>query len=132
MDIKEIALRVAKKMRAESEWDVIDLVCNSENFAEALIAELAKQNKPVAELLSLFPGKTDSYIKARAIGVDPFNTWAFPHPGTKLYTYPPTAEQIANETAEAIAEYMQQSGIGGEFLAESIRSGEWRKFVKEV
>lgn len=39
--------------------------------------------------------------------------------------------QLAERDAE-IAKYFEQSGIGGDCLAESIRSGEWRKFVKEV
>lgn len=126
MDIKEIAERVSKRIYVEDGLLLSKFI--SEKFAEALIAEIAKQNKPVAELLSLFPGKTDSYIKARAIGVDPFNTWAFPHPGTKLYTYPPTAEQIANETAEAIAEYCRNQDHY--CLATEIESGAWKEFKK--
>ena len=100
MDIKEIALKVADSLR--NKVDGISHMQSNQGlvaFAEALIAELAKQNEPVAEVLSLFPGEPDSYINARAIGVDPFNTWTFPQPGTKLYTIPPTAEQIANETS---------------------------------
>lgn len=128
LNIKEIAPKLTQKLSIAINDD------EAVEFAEALIAELAKGNEPVAEVLSLFPGEPDSYINARAIGVDPFNTWTFPQPGTKLYTLPPTAEQIANETAEACAEladkmnpFPEPSAIGPE-----IRSGEWRKFVKEM
>lgn len=144
MDIKEIALRIGEeadeyadaKLQSKGEFHPDWHTVRDEYFAEAIVAELAKQNKPVAELLSLFPGKTDSYIKARAIGVDPFNTWAFPHPGTKLYTYPPTAEQIANETAEACAKYVNRflngDGIQDEAwirdIESGIRRGTWKEF----
>ena len=105
MDIKEIALRIGEeadeyadaKLQSKGEFHPNWHTVRDEYFAEALIAEIAKQNEPVAEVLSLFPGEPDSYINARAIGVDPFNTWTFPQPGTKLYTIPPTAEQIAAE-----------------------------------
>jgi hypothetical protein len=50
------------------------------------------------------------------------NALALPHSTSALDAY------VAEKVKEAIA----KSGIGGEFLAESIRSVEWRKFVKEV
>jgi len=90
------------------------------------------ESEPVAEVLALFPGEHNSYMNVLAIGVDPYNTWSFPQPGTKLYTLPPTAEQIANETAEAIAKFVafQRNNIpatGIEF-AEVIRNGAWKEF----
>lgn len=141
MNIKEIALKHAReyltfKLGGRKGLDVEEIVCDDEIYKEivnelaqqfeALIAEIAKQNEPVAEVISLFPGEPDSYINARAIGVDPFNTWTFPQPGTKLYTFPPTAEQIANETAEAIAEYCRNQDHY--CLATEIESGAWKEF----
>ena len=46
----------------------------------------------------------------------------------KLYTIPPTAEQIANETAEAIAEYCRNQDHY--CLATEIESGAWKEFKK--
>lgn len=123
LNIKEIAL----KLQATNRFRLNVSELSAIEFAEAFIAELAKQNEPVAEVLSLFPGEPDSYINARAIGVDPFNTWTFPQPGTKLYTFPPTAEQIANETAEACAMvYLDTYDLTD--IAEAIRSGAWKEF----
>ena len=136
LNIKEIALKVADSLR--NKIDGISHMQSNQGlvrFAEALIAELAKQNEPCAflhEWIEYHPfGDTVAGEPCATITNDekPFDSSDTVSP---LFTFPPTAEQIANETAEAIAEYMQQSGIGGEFLAESIRSGEWRKFVKEV
>lgn len=125
LNIKEIAEQVSKRIYVEDGLLLSKFI--SEKFAEALIAEVAKQNEPVAEVLSLFPGEPDSYINARAIGVDPFNTWTFPQPGTKLYTFPPTAEQITNETAEACAMvYLDTYDLTD--IAEAIRSGAWKEF----
>lgn len=130
MNIKEIALKVADSLR--NKVDGISHMQSNQGlvrFAEALVAEIQRQSVPVAEVLSLFPGEPDSYINARAIGVDPFNTWTFPQPGTKLYTIPPTAEQIANETAEACARvYLDTYDLTD--IAEAIRSGAWKEFKK--
>jgi hypothetical protein len=57
-------------------------------------------------------------------------------PGTKLYTLPPTAEQIANETAEACAKYVNRflngDGIQDEAwirdIESGIRRGAWKEF----
>ena len=136
LNIKEIALKVgAQGLPIEGtahKFCMLDF-CSKEvliEFTEALIAEIAKQNEPVAEVRSLFPGEPDSYINARAIGVDLFNTWTFPQPGTKLYTSPPTAEQIANETTEAIASFVDTTATydTSKEIAEAIRRGAWKAF----
>jgi hypothetical protein len=146
LNIKEIALKVGLQAFEEHPYDKGHVVSpsgytwiddNLIEFAESFIAEVAKQNEPVAEVLSLFPGEPDSYINARAIGVDPFNTWTFPQPGTKLYTFPPTAEQIANETAEAIARMLENGSfltpesrvaLAANGAAKAIRRGAWKEF----
>jgi hypothetical protein len=46
--------------------------------------------------------------------------------GDKIYTLPPTAEQIANETAEAIAKMLEL----GPVYPEDIRNGAWKEFKK--
>lgn len=121
MDIKEIAL----KLQATDRFRLNVSELSAIEFAEALIAEIAKQNEPVCEWVKSDNG---NYLVQK---------WAKDYvaiQGDKLYTVPPTAEQIANETAEACAEladkmnpFPEPSAIGPE-----IRSGEWRKFVKEV
>ena len=52
----------------------------------------------------------------------------------KLYTIPPTAEQIANETAEACAKYIDSTngnirGVNTVF-SKALRSGAWKDFKK--
>lgn len=119
MDIKEIAL----KLQATDRFRLNVSELSAIEFAEALIAEIAKQNEPVA----WWNGKETAFFEHETDG--PVGEVKIP-----LYTYPTTAEQIANETAEACAEladkmnpFPEPSAIGPE-----IRSGEWRKFVKEV
>ena len=122
MNIKETALRLAKSMRDKSGYTTLDLVCNAEAFAEALVAELAKENKPVYYLWENKYGDPQQMLSSNS----------GPHPEyviTALYTLPPTAEQIEQETAEAIAKHFEQSGIGGEYLAEAIRSGAWKEYL---
>lgn len=138
MDIREIALRVAKKMRAESEWDVLDLVCNSENFAEALVAEIAKQNVPCAflhEWIEYHPfGDTFAGEPCATITNDekPFDSSDTVSP---LFTFPPSVEAIENKVAEAcalqVATETKFHWLDAARVAKEIRSGEWRKFVKE-
>ena len=95
-----------------------------ERFAEALIAEVAKQNEPVAyrwkekgRWLSWYVDWT-WHDKAKSLGF----------PVEYAYTYQPTAEQIANETAEAIAKYCRNQDL--HCLAAEIESGEWKEFKK--
>lgn len=133
MDIKEIALK-AGYSTVPAYWlsDEKPIACSTSNFeklvsfAEALIAELAKGNEHIGAIQNgKFQWNTDG---------GPEKWRARKDFSGKLYTFPPTAEQIANETAEACAEladkmnpFPEPSAIGPE-----IRSGEWRKFVKEM
>ena len=126
MDIKEIALKVADSLR--NKIDGISHMQSNQGlvrFSEALIAEIAKQNEPVA--WARYPKFTGSTQRQEVVFKKPddLRNWVC------LYTPPPpTAEQIANETAEAIAKYFEQSGIGGDCLAEGVRSGTWKEFKK--
>ena len=119
MNIKEIALKIARNMadfpieHKPYEYQI--------KFAEALVAELAKENKPVYYLWENKYGDPQQMLSSNS----------GPHPEyviTALYTLPPTAEQIEQETAEAIAKHFEQSGIGGEYLEEAIRSGAWKEY----
>lgn len=49
-----------------------------------------------------------------------------------LFTFPPTAEQIANETAEAIASFVDTTATydTSKEIAGAIRSGAWKEFKK--
>ena len=94
-------------------------------FAEALIAEIAKQNDPVA----WWNGKETAFFEHETDG--PVGEVKIP-----LYTFPLTAEQIANETAEACAKYVNRflngDGIQDEAwirdIESGIRRGAWKEF----
>jgi len=73
-----------------------DQVAAAVAFAEALIAEIAKQNEPVGwfkydKVSQCWHPQYDEYAER----------YAKEQGWQQLYTFPPTAEQIANETAEA-------------------------------
>ena len=104
MDIKEIALRIGEEadeyadalLQSKGEYHPDWHTVRDEYFAEALIAELAKQNEPVYAF--------------RRKGLDDFCTCdkrRFDELSQKpalfevqvFYRSPPTAEQIANETS---------------------------------
>ena len=111
LNIKEIAL----KLQATDRFRLNVSELSAIEFAERLIAELAKQNEPIAWMYpnetALSEHETDGpVVKARI----------------PLYTFPPTAEQIANETAEAIAEYCRNQDHY--CLSAEIESGEWKEF----
>jgi len=128
MNIKETALKV---------WDDNIIECAPENlnkFAEALIAELAKENEPVA----WWNGKETAFFEHEVDG--PVGEVRIP-----LYTLPPPASQIANkerveqETAEACAKvctsyYERYDGTTEDCFdtvhdaAKAIRSGAWKEF----
>ena len=126
MDIKEIALKVgAQGLPIEGtahKYCMLDF-CSKEvliEFAEALIAEIAKQNEPIGAIQNgKFQWNTDG---------GPEKWRARKDFSGKLYTVPPTAEQIANETAEAIAEYCRNQDHY--CLATEIESGAWKEFKK--
>ena len=117
MDIKEIAQTLKLKMQDQDDgrFDIGE-------FAEALIAELAKQNEPVA--------RVNGYYSGHPV-IMPLVKYVFPV-GLALYTFPPTAEQIANETAEACAKYIDSTngnirGVNTVF-SKALRSGAWKEF----
>ena len=126
MDIKEIALRIGEeadeyadaKLQSKGEshpnWHTV----RDEYFAEALVAELAKQNEPVA--------RVNGYYSGHPV-IMPLVKYVFPV-GLALFTFPPTAEQIANETAEVIAEYCRNQDHY--CLATEIENGAWKEFKK--
>ena len=104
MDIKEIALKVgAQGLPIEGtahKFCVLDF-CSKEvliKFAEALVTEIAKQNEPCAflhEWIEYHPfGDTFAGEPCAAITSDekPFDSSDTVSP---LFTFPPTAEQIA-------------------------------------
>lgn len=137
MDIKEIALKHAReyltfKLGGRKGLDVEEIVCDDEIYKEivnelaqqfeAIIAELAKQNEPVA--WARYPKFTGSTQRQEVVFKKPDDL----HNWVCLYTYQPTAEQIANETAEAIAEYCRNQDHY--FLATEIESGAWKEFKK--
>lgn len=115
LNIKEIALNETKRMQAEG-WAIGD--SSGVVLVERVIAELAKQNEPVA--------RVNGYYSGHPV-IMPLVKYVFPV-GLALYTIPPTAEQIANETAEAIAEYCRNQDHY--CLATEIESGAWKEFKK--
>lgn len=113
-NIKEIAPKLTQKLSIAINDD------EAVEFAEALIAELAKQNEPIGAIQNgKFQWNTDG---------GPEKWRARKDFSGKLYTLPPTAEQIANETAKAIADYC--SNQGHYCLSAEIESGEWKEFKK--
>ena len=134
MDIKEIAEQVSKRIYVEDGLLLSKFI--SEKFAESLIAELAKQNEPVAFTNSAQLG----YVTSGQHPDIPLAMWSrntsYSGADIPLYTIPPTAEQIANETAEACAKYVNRflngDGIQDEAwireIEEAIRSGAWKEF----
>jgi hypothetical protein len=131
LNIKEIAPKLTQKLSIAINDD------EAVEFAEALIAELAKQNESCAflhEWIEYHPfGDTFAGEPCATITNDekPFDSSDTVSP---LFTFPPTAEQIEQETAEAIAKFVafQRNDIpatGIEF-AEVIRNGAWKEFKK--
>lgn len=109
-NIKEIAPKLTQKLSIAINDD------EAVEFAEALVAEVAKQNDPVA--------RVNGYYSGHPV-IMPLVKYVFPV-GIALYTFPPTAEQIANETAEAIAKMVEFDTID----PEAIRNGAWKEFKK--
>lgn len=145
MDIKEIAL----KLQATDRFRLNVSELSAIEFAEALVTELAKQNKPVMVLFQhKDTGRTTSVEPQSASDFGRINKrWINCGP---LFSIPPTAEQIANETAEAIATYLTSgrymalnpgvlisTEIHTQYIknhdiyqANAIRRGEWKEFKK--
>ena len=138
MDIKEIALKVADSLR--NKVDGISHMQSNQGlvaFAEALIAEIAKQNVPCAflhEWIEYHPfGDTFAGEPCATITNDekPFDSSDTVSP---LFTFPPSVEAIENKVAEAcalqVATEIKFHWLDAARVAKEIRSGEWRKHMK--
>lgn len=140
MDIKEIVLK-AGHSTVPAYWlsDEKPIACSTSNFeklvsfVEALIAELAKQNEPVESQYKGSDGSWKSFdSKDHESNTRNSGDWEV----RDLFAYPPTAEQIANETAEACARYVNRflngDGIQDEAwirdIESGIRRGTWQEF----
>lgn len=124
MNIKEIAYQIAS-VNMKNKCSPAEL----EDFAEALVAELAKENEPVYAFrrkgLDDFCTCDERRYNELAQKPTLFEVKVF-------YTIPPTAEQIEQETAEAIAKHFgQQPHVEhfGDNIAEAVRSGKWREYL---
>ena len=145
MDIKEIALNETKRMQAEG-WAIGD--SSGVVLVERVIAEIAKQNKPLEDQLAAAQeenGRLENQVLARDAEL-----WGRTQEILGLKDQLTKAEQLwqvakgrcdgleeklakaEQRVAEAIATMFDESGTGGIFLAEMVRNSEWRKFVKEV
>ena len=136
MDIKEIALKVAGEIYDVNFDEHKPSGKRLISFAEALVTEIAKQNKPVAFTNSAQLG----YVTSGQHQDIPLAMWSrntsYSGADIPLYTFPPTAEQIANETAEARAKYVNRfingDGILNEVwiseIEEELRNGAWKEF----
>jgi len=141
MDIKEIALNVADSLR--NKIDGISHMQSNQGlvrFTEALIAEIAKQNEPVAEV-NRYHLKGGEHWCKEVLLYSGNNPGDRPENRAKLFTFPPTAEQIANETADACAELAELMTARCAFqtvehykfasaISDEIRSGAWKEFKK--
>jgi len=115
MNIKEIAYQIAS-VNMKNKCSPAEL----EDFAEALVAELAKENKPFC---FVYPEIADSFIKV-SCGTA-YRKRSSPEQ-IALYTLPPTAEQIEQETAEAIAKMCDLIYGDGSAASQAARDGSWR------
>jgi len=130
MDIKEIAERI--RIEVLDQYGMKHRYTQKEAMMkqaqEALVAEIQRQSEPVAEAIRQFRNGDLEQTTVRWINPD------IPHM-SKLFTYPPTAEQIAKaeqRVAEACALYIHSTkgAVGSINMAEAVLSGDWRKFVK--
>lgn len=138
MDIKEIALKVASELDFSGPIAISPLPDHLYiDFAEALIAELAKQNEPCAflhEWIEYHPfGDTFAGKPCTTITNDekPFDSSDTVSP---LFTFPPSVDAIENKVAEAcalqVATETKFHWLDAARVAKEIRSGEYRKFMK--
>ena len=117
MNIKERAYQIAS-VNMKNKCSPAEL----EDFAEALVAELAKENKPVYYLWENKYGDPQQMLSSNS----------GPHPEyviTALYTLPPTAEQIEQETAEAIAHWIRCGDHYGVITSDDVLASKWREFL---
>ena len=142
-NIKEIALKVGFST-VPAGWlsEEKPIACATSNlerlvaFAEALVAELAKGNKPVAWCVGYDDPrmgrihsnptmyKPEAEVLAKSTTSDLIVC--------SLYTLPPTASQIEQETAEKCAEWVR-SGLHDDdpyIIARGLEDGAWKEFKK--
>lgn len=143
-NLKEIALKVAKEMRDKSEYDALDLVCNAEPFAVALLTEIAKENEPIAWCVSYEDASgftIHSNPTMRKELAECIASQAASHVSLcNLYAFPPSTEQIENRVAEACAKLLDTEWNGdadtyaeaeiANQCAEAIRRGAWNEYLK--
>lgn len=129
MDIKEIAEQVSKRIYVEDGLLLSKFI--SEKFAEALIAELAKQNEPVYA----FRRKgLDDFCTCDKQRFDELSQKTTLFEVRVFYTIPPSVDAIENKVAEAcalqVATETRFHWLDAARVAKEIRSGEWRKHMK--
>lgn len=126
-NLKEIALRVQATDRFR--LNITDL--SATDFAEALLAEIAKENEPIAWCVAYedASGRTiHSNPTMRKEQAECIANQAASHVSLcNLYTLPPSTEQIENRVAEACADVLDSCGSP---LGAAIRSGIWKEFIK--
>lgn len=128
MNIKERAYQIAS-VNMKNKCSPAEL----EDFAEALVAELAKQNEPVYA----FRRKgLDDFCTCDKRRFDELSQKTTLFEVRVFYTIPPSVDAIENKVAEAcalqVATETKLHWLDAARVAKEIRSGEWRKFVKEV
>lgn len=132
-NLKEIALRLHATDRFR--LNISDL--SATDFAEALLAEIAKDNEPVAWCVAyedssgrtIHSNPTMRKEQAECIA----NQAASDVSLCNLYTFQPSTEQIENRVAEACAEYVRITMISSKYpvnIPEAIRSGAWNEYLK--
>lgn len=121
MNIKERAYQIAS-VNMKNKCSPAEL----EAFAEALVAELAKENKPVYAFrrkgLDDFCTCDERRYNELAQKPTLFEVKVF-------YTLPPTAEQIAQETAEAIAHWIRCGDHHGVITSDDVLASKWREYL---
>ena len=122
MNLKEKAYQIAS-VNMKNKCSPAEL----EDFAEAIVAELAKENPPVYAFrrkgLDDFCTCDERRYNELAQKPTLFEVKVF-------YHSPPTAEQIEQETAEAIASFIDSTAFydTSKEIAEAIRSGAWKEY----
>jgi len=93
------------------------------DFAEALLAEIAKEPEPIA-WMNPCNGVT-IYNGMKTLHPDRYQNFSIP-----CFPFPPSTEQIENRVAEACAEFVHSNIIYPMNIPKAIRSGIWREYLK--
>ena len=138
MNIKETALQLAYRKCTSYEHVPVDMGIRYSfsdahliDFAEALVAELAKENKPVAWMYEYsydLNGDKQGHWPVEMYTHVSFSRSKPSVESTPLYTLPPTAEQIERSVAEACAKLLRHVDVTKQSYAEAIRSGAWKEY----